>query len=1418
MRVVSAIPSLFTLLVTFVFLSIQTPVYAASEQGRHSESQSHSNSGYQFGCGWWRQCGTWFIAPQNYNSGQSIQGVDPATGVLRQSQSDLAPLNSGLGLRRFYQSSAFGKSWKHQFERRLSRSQPLNYEQYEGVKSDLYRQANKACRQGWSQIRDTAYNGQYSNAEAHYHHGLCSIKESGETLVRLPVYRTGHYHQHHHLRSITRPNGTVYTFVKQNQQWNTLSKAPVQLKRVHHHWIFIDIDGSTEKYTNHGRLLSITNAEGQKTTLKYDYYGRLKKVKDPFGHKLTFSYRHYGWGNQLKKVTSPTGTVNYSYDQWNRLTQARYQDDSTQTYHYADNNCESCLTQTINAAGDVEQQISYDTQGRVSSTEGANGSNLRHFSYGHGEVIVRDSTETQTHYEFNLHHGVLKIAKLTDAMGQSETFSYDSNGYPANHIAKNGNMTETEYNDRGLLAVRIDNAGTDAETQTTTQWHPHFRKPIERAKTTQTTVFDYDDSGRLTQQRQSPNNDSAALTSPNSEQQAQLEERITTFAYNERGQITETLSSSGASRQQSYDEQGNRVSSTNALGHQTQTLAFDIAGRPLKIQDSNGIITQNQYDTAGRLLKTTVNGQSTSYQYDSAGRQTKITFPDGTYTEMQYDSSGRVIKTINQRGETTENTYDSKGNRTKTQVTDEQGTIVAKTESRYNQLNQVIQTTDAEGNSTSFEYDASGNQTRIIDAKGHITQNQYASQNRLIKTIDALGGETTYQYDINGNRTTVIAANGATTTFTYDSFNQLTTENSPDRGQTHYQYDISGNRIQTTDANSHIKQTQYDALNRKTQESWTGHPELTINYSYDNCDNGIGKLCQITDASGYTSYQYNRDGLVTQKQQNIQGTVLTQQFSYTDDNKLQSQTYPSGAEISYDYNEDQLVKISINQQTFIKNIQYDAAGHITGWQWADNTAYNKSYDQNGRLKSFTLGNSQRTLEYDETGNITGWTDSNSNEYKLFGYDALNRINDYNKNRAIADVNLADEIIQSQSFSYDANGNRTQLIEDGTITTHYQIETGSNRLIQIDSTPRDYDHNGNLIHDGEHSYQYDARNRLVSVDGITSNLYNADNQRVKKTSVNQNINTTEATLYAWTSERIFGEYDEQGNAIQETVYLGNTPIGIIKQGSLFRVYADQIDTPRLISDDTNRSVWRWDSKPFGESQPNEDSDGDQNVFRYNLRFPGQYYDVGSQTHYNYYRYYNPRIGSYIQSDPIGLGGGMNGFEYAQSSPILKFDENGQKTIIIVAYSTFLGVSVGDHTGLYLTQGGDNGAQALYDPSGYYTASEQGSGGAKIRPPSGFFNIPPWHASLNDYKSYQTGVGGSAFIKVIEFNTTKSQEQLIGKKAFELGDLRGLNCAFSVGFVLKNSGVSLFSGLDDDYFSPGSLYKALDDIKNPSSGWW
>jgi len=87
------------------------------------------------------------------------------------------------------------------------------------------------------------------------------------------------------------------------------------------------------------------------------------------------------------------------------------------------------------------------------------------------------------------------------------------------------------------------------------------------------------------------------------------------------------------------------------------------------------------------------------------------------------------------------------------------------------------------------------------------------------------------------------------------------------------------------------------------------------------------------------------------------------------------------------------------------------------------------------------------------------------------------------------------------------------------------------------------------------------------------------------------------------------------------------------------------------------VWRWDSDTFGTTAANQDPDADSNLFVYNLRFPGQYFDAETGLHYNYMRDYDPAVGQYIESDAIGLLGGTNTYVYAEGSPTLHGDPFG-----------------------------------------------------------------------------------------------------------------------------------------------------------------
>ncbi len=103
--------------------------------------------------------------------------------------------------------------------------------------------------------------------------------------------------------------------------------------------------------------------------------------------------------------------------------------------------------------------------------------------------------------------------------------------------------------------------------------------------------------------------------------------------------------------------------------------------------------------------------------------------------------------------------------------------------------------------------------------------------------------------------------------------------------------------------------------------------------------------------------------------------------------------------------------------------------------------------------------------------------------------------------------------------------------------------------------------------------------------------------------------------------------------------------------------DGVGTPRIGTDVAKNVVWRWDGEAFGETAPTQAVPSGAYPVIVNLRNPGQYADQETGLFYNMARYYNPQAGRYISSDPTGLGGGLNTYAYADSSPLGVSDELG-----------------------------------------------------------------------------------------------------------------------------------------------------------------
>jgi RHS repeat-associated protein len=249
-------------------------------------------------------------------------------------------------------------------------------------------------------------------------------------------------------------------------------------------------------------------------------------------------------------------------------------------------------------------------------------------------------------------------------------------------------------------------------------------------------------------------------------------------------------------------------------------------------------------------------------------------------------------------------------------------------------------------------------------------------------------------------------------------------------------------------------------------------------------------------------------------------------------------------------------------------------------------------------------------------------------------------------------------LPQQDYAYDGNGNRLSLTEDSTVYL-YTYLANSNRLLSTSGpTPKSltYDAAGNVVGDGSRSYRYDDRGRLVDVDfGTIRYQYNAQGQRVRKDD------SQGAIIFAYgEGGELLGEYDEFGAPIREHVWFAGAPVAVLSGSGMYYVHTDHQGTPRVISDG-NAVVWRWEFDPFGSTPVDDDPDGDSAPFVYNLRFPGHYFDSETGLHYNYFRTYDPSTGRYLESDPIGLLGGINTYGYALQNPLRYVDPFGLDSI-------------------------------------------------------------------------------------------------------------------------------------------------------------
>ncbi|MDY6945409.1 MAG: RHS repeat-associated core domain-containing protein [Pseudomonadota bacterium] len=1026
-------------------------------------------------------------------------------------------------------------------------------------------------------------------------------------------------------------------------------------------WRYIvDASSDVETYDATGRLLRIDARTGTATTLTYDASGRLSGVSDSFGRALSFTHDA---SNRLSTLTDPAGqTFSYTYDVSGNVNGVSAPGGTVRSYTYNESgyidwglSFAGGMTGIFDESGNRYASFRYNSFLQAKSTEHAGG-------VGKYQLQIPSSMAANT-------------ATFTDPLGQTRTVTFATKQGVSRALSSsslsdlactadkstqrdaNGNVTaRTDFNDeqstyvvdiaRNLETSRTEAAGTPRARTITTQWHPNYRLPMQIDEPGKRTSFTRDANGN-------------ALTRTELDTTTSVS-RVWTYTYNSFGQVlTADGPRTDVSDLTAYTYYsctggyhcGQPHTISNAAGHVTTFNTYNPHGQPLTITDPNGVVTTLTYDLRQRLTSRTIGIEAMTFTYWPTGLLKKTTLPDGSYLEYTYDAAHRLTDINDADGNRIHYALDNMGNRTGEQAYDPSNALTRTRTRVFNALNRLQQEVGAAGTvnvTTTYGYDNNGNQTNVAAPLGRDTTQGYDELNRLSQITDPLTGVTQYGYNALDQLISVTDPKGLVTSYTYNALGDLQQQTSPDTGVTNNTYDSGGNLATSADARNAVTTYTYDALNRVATVAFSAGAttDQTLAYTYDAGTHGKGRLTGVSDSNHSLSWAYDDQGRVLTAGQAVGSVSKTTSYAYASGLR-QSMTTPSGQVITYSYTNGKITSISVNGTVLVSNILYDPFGPVRQWTWSNGSLSVRTFDQDGKIAQLDSAG-LKTYSYDDAFRITGITDTTNSALSwTYGYDDLDRLTVASKTGA------------TLGYTYDANGNR--LTQTGAGASTFAVAANSNRLNSVSGTlvrTYGYDSAGNTTSYTGVSFTYNNRGRMKSStkNGATTNyVYNALGQLIKK--------GTNTLYYYDEAGHVIGIYNGSGALTEEIVWLGDTPIVSLRPKAggginIYNIHTDHLNTPRVITGSVNPGVrWRWDAEPFGGGTVNNNPSG-VGVFNFDLRFPGQIAMAETGLYYNYYRDgYDPAVGRYTQSDPIGLRGGINTYAYAGGNPILHADPTG-----------------------------------------------------------------------------------------------------------------------------------------------------------------
>jgi RHS repeat-associated protein len=1228
--------------------------------------------------------------------------INTATGNKYEQETDYIAPHDWLTFRRFYNSLAnyqpttLGGLWQHSFDRSLQYLGGSLWNPNAPVGDTLMRSFRPDGRYVLFRKLNGIWSPDADIADTLTEQDNTSGTVTGYALFVAATRQTEQYSAAGLLQSITDQDGKLTTLT-----YSTSSTPASVAPSVGLLLTVTDPQGRTLNftYTSTGQLNTVTQPDSGVLTYGYDSSSDLTSVQYPDGKTRQYIYNESALTGGTNLPGSLTGTV----DELNtRYESTTYNSNGWATSEYrgaagAGIDLASVVYGTTNSSTGVTPATLTTPLGAISNLgfQNALGALKVNGSSAPCGDACNQPWSAQT-YDANGY-----AASVTDFNNVTTKTTYDANGLLDQQVDAFGTVnqrtTTTTWNTTLRVPLTQTVQNSNGVTAASTAW-------VYNARGQATARCDID-----------PTVSAAASYTCGSAANAPTGVRQTRTTYCDavdttqcpligllltrtgpRTDLTQTTSYTYYLDDTSTHRHGDLKTVTDVLGHVTTLASYDGAGRITRTIDPNSTVTDYTYTPRGWLASRTVrfnpdgsadtyNDATTKISYTAYGAVQTITDADGVKVTYGYDAAHRLTTITDALGNVLQYTLDASGNRTAEKTFAAGSSTPSRTLTRtYNTLGQLTQVVDGLNHtvfdaSASGSYDGNGNLLQSSDANGIVHQQSYDALNRLVQSIDNFNGAdtatrnttTTQSWDALDRLTKVTDPSNLTTTYGYDGLSNPISLSSPDSGTSYASFDAAGNMLSRIDANGITVSHSYDALDRRLSDSYADST-LNASYHYDDPDsvvscsvpnfpaNPIGHLTRIVESTVTTTWCYDHNDRPTLQTQLTAGHTDSTEFYFSLAGRLGSRIAPDKVGVFYNYDSaGRVVSVTIppgtlsNGSSPVQQITYLPFGPMTSYRLG-HQIITRSYDANYALTDITSAALNLHFARDPLGNIIaeGNTAGASPAVESYSYDPLNQL------KAITQGSTTVE-----SLTYNPAGDRLSKAGGGLATGAYGYDAGTHHLSSIGSFARSNDANGNTtgaIGAGQTwGYGYNGRNRMtvVQANGATvgSYIYNALGQRIQKTTTAPTA-TTQRYFYDEQSHLI-GEYTV-GGSNRDTIWLGDMPVATVDTtGStsvVNFVIGDELGTPRAVVNDAGTTIWSWtyQGNPFGEQQPTSSTG-----YVLNLRYPGQYYDAESGTNYNLNRTYESATGRYLQSDPLGLNGGISTYAYVGSNPLSNIDPLG-----------------------------------------------------------------------------------------------------------------------------------------------------------------